>query len=148
MRRHGRLGCEINLAVPTASDRLDMIRCLLGQAGLALTGDMPGRLAAATVGYVASDLELLVSRLDRMGPVTWDKVMGEVEFTTPSGFKSGLGCVRHEKVSWDSVGGLKEVKTKLRRALEGPLKHPEAFTRLGIKPSKGLLLYGPPGNTL
>jgi transitional endoplasmic reticulum ATPase len=29
--------------------------------------------------------------------------------------------------------------------VELPLKHPEAFRRLGIRPAKGFLLYGPPG---
>jgi AAA family ATPase len=29
--------------------------------------------------------------------------------------------------------------------IEWPLKHPEAFIRIGIQPSKGILLYGPPG---
>ncbi|XP_013881962.1 spermatogenesis-associated protein 5 [Austrofundulus limnaeus] len=38
-----------------------------------------------------------------------------------------------------------EVKLKLKQAVEWPLKHPEAFTRMGIQPPKGVLLYGPPG---
>jgi transitional endoplasmic reticulum ATPase len=40
---------------------------------------------------------------------------------------------------------LEEVKQQLREAVEWPLKHPEAFKRLGIDPPKGILLYGPPG---
>lgn len=29
--------------------------------------------------------------------------------------------------------------------MEWPLRHPEAFQRMGIEPPKGVLLYGPPG---
>ncbi|MFW6111019.1 MAG: AAA family ATPase, partial [Thermoproteota archaeon] len=48
-------------------------------------------------------------------------------------------------VHWSDVGGLKEVKQELREAVEWPLKKPEMFQKLGIKPPKGILLYGPPG---
>lgn len=40
---------------------------------------------------------------------------------------------------------MEEVKLKLKQAVEWPLRHPEAFTRMGIQPPKGVLLYGPPG---
>lgn len=40
---------------------------------------------------------------------------------------------------------MEEVKLKLKQAVEWPLRHPEAFTRMGILPPKGVLLYGPPG---
>lgn len=49
------------------------------------------------------------------------------------------------KVRWSDVGGMEEVKLKLRQAVEWPLRHPEAFTRMGIQPPRGVLLYGPPG---
>jgi transitional endoplasmic reticulum ATPase len=48
-------------------------------------------------------------------------------------------------VHWDDAGGLDEVKQHLKEAVEWPIKKPEMFTRLGIKPPKGILLYGPPG---
>jgi len=34
---------------------------------------------------------------------------------------------------------------ELREAIELPLINPELFTRVGIKPPRGVLLYGPPG---
>src|SRR5205809_519725 len=43
------------------------------------------------------------------------------------------------------VGGLTDVKQELQEAVEWPLKKPEAFTRVGIRPPKGILLFGPPG---
>lgn len=48
-------------------------------------------------------------------------------------------------MQWTDVGGQEEIKLKLRQAVEWPLQHPEAFTRLGISPPRGLLMYGPPG---
>jgi transitional endoplasmic reticulum ATPase len=48
-------------------------------------------------------------------------------------------------VHWDDVGGLESVKQHLIEAVEWPLKTPEMFTKLGIRPPKGILLYGPPG---
>lgn len=48
-------------------------------------------------------------------------------------------------VSWNDVGGLEDVKERLKEAVEWPLKRPEAFKRMGIRPPRGILLYGPPG---
>jgi transitional endoplasmic reticulum ATPase len=48
-------------------------------------------------------------------------------------------------VHWGEVGGLEEVKEKLKEAVEWPLKNSEVFKRLGIQPPKGILLIGPPG---
>ena len=49
------------------------------------------------------------------------------------------------KVKWDEVGGLEEVKQKLKETVEWPLTNPEGFERLGITPPRGMVLYGPPG---
>src|ERR671920_413933 len=48
-------------------------------------------------------------------------------------------------IRWDDVGGLDAARDRLREGVELPLKHPDAFRRLGIRPAKGFLLYGPPG---
>lgn len=49
------------------------------------------------------------------------------------------------QISWSDIGGLEDVKLKLKQAVEWPLKHPDSFIRMGIQPPKGVLLYGPPG---
>ena len=49
------------------------------------------------------------------------------------------------KVTYEDIGGLKDVIYKIRELVELPLRHPELFRRLGIEPPKGILLYGPPG---
>jgi len=48
-------------------------------------------------------------------------------------------------LSWNDVAGLKDVKEALREMIEMPLTHPELFREYNIKPSKGVLLFGPPG---
>jgi transitional endoplasmic reticulum ATPase len=48
-------------------------------------------------------------------------------------------------IRWDDIGGLDQARDRLQEGVELPLKHPEAFRRLGIRPAKGFLLYGPPG---
>jgi transitional endoplasmic reticulum ATPase len=48
-------------------------------------------------------------------------------------------------INYEDVGGLKSQLSKIRELVELPLRHPEIFSRLGIKPPKGILLYGPPG---
>ena len=48
-------------------------------------------------------------------------------------------------VTYEDIGDMKEVVSKVRELVELPLKYPEIFERLGIEPPKGVLLYGPPG---
>merc|ERR1711916_315723 len=48
-------------------------------------------------------------------------------------------------VTWDDVGGLEKVKHELKKVIEWPLKYPDAFHKVQMKPSKGVLFYGPPG---
>ena len=48
-------------------------------------------------------------------------------------------------VAWHDIGGLAAVKRQLRRAVEWPLTRPGDFERLGVRPPRGVLLYGPPG---
>ena len=49
------------------------------------------------------------------------------------------------RVTYEDIGGMRDIIQKVRELIELPLKHPEVFKRLGIEPPKGVLLYGPPG---
>ena len=49
------------------------------------------------------------------------------------------------RITYEEVGGLRTVIKSMREIVELPLKHPELFSRLGVEPHSGVLLYGPPG---
>ncbi|XP_023372348.1 spermatogenesis-associated protein 5 [Otolemur garnettii] len=82
------------------------------------------------------------------------KVAGVVKITL-NDFLQAMNAIRPSamrevaidvpNVSWSDIGGLENIKLKLKQAIEWPLKHPESFIRMGIQPPKGVLLYGPPG---
>ncbi|MBU1854801.1 MAG: AAA family ATPase, partial [Nanoarchaeota archaeon] len=83
-----------------------------------------------------------------------EKVLEKLQLTHED-FKEALKVVRPSamrevlvevpNVKWDDVGGLKDVKQELIEAVEWPLKHGEVFSRMGVKPPKGVLIYGAPG---
>jgi proteasome-associated ATPase len=50
-----------------------------------------------------------------------------------------------KRIDWSEVGGLKSQVDDIRKHIEGPLQHAKLFKEFGIEPSKGALLYGPPG---
>src|SRR5437667_3554060 len=68
---------------------------------------------------------------------------GALKEVEPSAMREVLVEVPH--ITWNDVGGLEDVKLKLKEAVEMPLKDPDAFKRMGIRPPRGILLYGPPG---
>jgi len=49
------------------------------------------------------------------------------------------------RITYEEVGGLRTVIKSMREVVELPLRHPELFSRLGVEPHSGVLLYGPPG---
>ena len=49
------------------------------------------------------------------------------------------------KRNWDDMGGYYTIKDRMKQAILLPLMQPQVFTKLGIKPPSGLLLYGPSG---
>jgi len=49
------------------------------------------------------------------------------------------------EVSYDNVGGCQKQLLQIRELVELPLRHPQLFNTVGIKPPRGVLMYGPPG---
>ena len=53
---------------------------------------------------------------------------------------------RLDEVGYDDVGGVRKQMAQIRELVELPLRHPMLFKTIGVKPPKGILLYGPPGS--
>ena len=49
------------------------------------------------------------------------------------------------EIGYDDIGGCRKQLGLIREMVELPLRHPALFKNLGIKPPKGVLMYGPPG---
>ncbi|XP_068136197.1 ATPase family gene 2 protein homolog A isoform X2 [Hyperolius riggenbachi] len=163
LRRPGRFDKEIEIGIPNAQGRLDILKCVLRKVPHQLTVEELAQLADSAHGYVGADLAALCKeaglnalrrRLGELNSVTDSEVAGSVVITL-NDFLQAMNDVRPSamrevavdvpKVSWSDIGGLEYVKLKLKQAVEWPLKHPDSFIRMGIQPPKGVLLYGPPG---
>ncbi len=166
LRRGGRFDREIEIPVPDRKGRLEILKIHTRNMPLAKGLDL-SKLADMTYGYVGADVAALVkeaamSALRRVLPeikwkdeeqlpreimekliVDWTDFENALRVVEPSAMREVL--VEVPKVQWEDVGGLKNVKQNLKEMVEWPLDSPESFDRIGIKPPKGILLYGPPG---
>ena len=150
LRSPGRLDNEVEVAVPTVERRRDILRGILKQSG-----DEFGKvceetlceIASACHGFVGADLRGMVAaaaRSEDAGSTTVeDRLRSAAKSTKPSAMKEVL--VEVPSVTWEDIGGLEELKLSLRQAVTWPLERPEAFRRMGIRPPRGVLMYGPPG---
>jgi len=127
-------------------------------------------LAGITYGFVGADLSALAREA---AMVVLRRVLPDLKFAkkseneqipesileklyvTQQDFREALKVVRPSamrevlvevpNVKWTSIGGLEGVKQELKEAVEWPLKSPQVFTRMGVRPPRGILLYGAPG---
>ncbi|WP_338501943.1 CDC48 family AAA ATPase [Sphingomonas kaistensis] len=165
LRRPGRFDREIVVGVPDEAGRREILGIHTRGMPLAEGVDLDG-LARRTYGFVGADLAALTREaalesvrrimpelnladgsiptevLDKLSVLTtdFDNALKRVQ---PSAMREVM--VQVPTVGWDDVGGLDQAAAKLKEGIELPLKHAEAFKRLGIRPAKGFLLYGPPG---
>jgi transitional endoplasmic reticulum ATPase len=51
-----------------------------------------------------------------------------------------------DDVGYDDIGGCRRQMAQIREMIELPLRHPQLFKTLGVKPPRGVLLFGPPGS--
>ncbi|CAN2388858.1 Cell division protein 48 (CDC48) N-terminal domain [Pristimantis euphronides] len=163
LRRPGRFDKEIEIGIPNAQGRLDILQRVLVKVPHQLKEEELADLANSAHGYVGADLAALCKeaglnalrkKLGEMSNPTDREVAGSVVITL-NDFLQAMNDVRPSamrevavdvpNVSWTDIGGLENVKLKLKQAVEWPLKHPDSFIRMGIQPPKGVLLYGPPG---
>ncbi len=165
LRRPGRFDREIEISVPDKKGRHEVLQ--IHTRGMPLAEDVDlNKLSAMTHGYTGADLSALgretaMKALRRYLPqinleeerippavlekmeVTMDDFVGAYKEVTPTAMREVY--IEVSTVHWDDAGGLDDVKQHLKEAVEWPLKTPEMFTRLGIRPPKGILMYGPPG---
>ncbi|CAE6457963.1 unnamed protein product [Rhizoctonia solani] len=156
LRRPGRFDREIEIGIPDAPARLQILSVLLRDTPHELTDQELESLAARTHGYVGADLgavvrdagtraikRTLASGSSVPSPVTAVDLSHALLTIRPSGLRSV--AIETPSTRWADVGGQSDVQARLRESVEWPLRHPEAFKRLGVRPPAGVLLYGPPG---
>ncbi len=165
LRRPGRFDREIVIGVPDQNGRREILGIHTRGMPLGDKVDLD-ELARITHGFVGADISALareaaieavrgiMPRIDldeRTIPqdvledlfVSREDFLAALKRTQPSAMREVM--VQVPNVGWDDIGGIGEAIETLKEGIELPLKHPEAFHRLGIRPAKGFLLYGPPG---
>jgi len=165
LRRPGRFDREIVIGVPDESGRREVLGIHTRGMPLGEGVDLD-ELARTTHGFVGADIaalarEAAIEAVRRIMPqldleaqtipvdvletlvVTRDDFLAALKRVQPSAMREVM--VQVPNIGWADIGGADEAQEKLKEGIELPLKHPEAFRRLGIRPAKGFLLYGPPG---
>jgi transitional endoplasmic reticulum ATPase len=164
IRRGGRFDREIEIGIPSKNGRLEVL--YVHTRGMPLDESLDLKeIADATHGYVGADLyalckEAAMRTLERALPdldvkedipaeivesllVTKEDFQEALKKIEPSAMREVF--VEVAEVHWDEVGGLEPAKQSLIEAVEWPLKYPEAFAAVGVRPPRGILLYGLPG---
>ncbi|MFH1200125.1 MAG: CDC48 family AAA ATPase [Candidatus Micrarchaeota archaeon] len=165
LRRPGRFDREIEIGVPDKKGRKEILQ--IHTRGMPLEDNVSlDQLSSVTHGFVGADLQSLckeaaMKALRRMLPelnledekipqmileklkVSGSDFSEALKEVSPSALREVM--IEIPNVKWDQIGGLENAKQELKEAVELPLKKPEAFTRVGIRPVRGILLFGPPG---
>ncbi|AEA46762.1 CDC48 family AAA ATPase [Archaeoglobus veneficus] len=167
LRRPGRFDREIEIGVPDREGRKEILE--IHTRGMPLAEDVNlDELADHTIGFVGADLEALCKEaamhalrkrmekgeIDIEAEEIPEEVLENLKVTRedflealrniePSAMREVL--VEVPKIRWEDIGGLEHAKQELKEAVEWPLKYPEVFETVDIKPPKGILLFGPPG---
>eukprot|EP00794_Sanderia_malayensis_P008000 gene8000-8859_t len=165
LRRFGRFDREVDIGIPDATGRLEILQIHTKNMKLDDEVDLE-QIAAETHGYVGSDMASLCSeaalqqireKMDLIDledetidaevlnslAVTMDDFRYAMGATNPSALRETI--VEVPTVTWDDIGGLQSVKRELQELVQYPVEHPEKFLKFGMTPSKGVLFYGPPG---
>lgn len=164
LRRGGRFDREVEIGIPNKNGRLEIL--YVHTRGMPLDESLDLKeIAEVTHGFVGADLyalckEAAMHTLERALPdldvkediptyilenlnVTRDDFYTALKKIEPSAMREVF--VEVAEVHWDEIGGLEEAKQALIESVEWPLNYPEAFESVGIRPPKGILLYGLPG---
>jgi transitional endoplasmic reticulum ATPase len=164
LRRPGSFDREIEIGVPDRSGRVEILQIHMHSMPIAEDVSLDS-LADRTHGFVGADISALCKEaamraLRRYLPdlTTEDEIPQEIvenmvvmggdfedalKEIEPSAMREVL--VEIPRVTWNDLGGLGSLKQELIEAIEWPIKRPEKFLQMGIRPPKGILLFGPPG---
>ena len=165
LRRPGRFDREFEISVPNEDGRLEVL--FIHTRGMPISDDIDLKdLASELHGYTGADIKSLcreaaMKSIRRYLPeidLESEKIPSEVlqsmqikliDFydamheVVPTAMREFY--VERSKVWWRDVGGLEDIKEALTDNLISAMKEPTKFTKMGIKPPKGALIYGPPG---
>lgn len=165
LRRPGRFDREIEIGVPNAEGRLEILQ--IHSRGMPLAEDIDLRhISSELHGYTGADIKALcreaaMKALRRYLPeidleaerLSTDTL--EIIEIANKDFREGMKeiiptamrefYVEAAGVRWNNVGGLHDTKRILYDNLITAIKEPESFTKMGVKPPRGTLLFGPPG---
>ncbi|KAL5968052.1 Transitional endoplasmic reticulum ATPase, partial [Taenia solium] len=165
LRRFGRFDREIEIGIPDATGRLEVLRIHTKNMKLADDVDLE-QIANDAHGHVGADLASLCSEAalqqirNKMDLIdleddTIDAEVLDSLAVTMEDFRWALGksnpsalretTVEVPNVTWEDIGGLENVKRELQEMVQYPVEHPDLFLKFGMTPSKGVLFYGPPG---
>ena len=165
LRRPGRFDREMEISVPNADGRLEVME--IHTRGMPIAKDVNLKiLSSELTGYTGADMKSLcreaamrsirryLPEIDLETEKIPTKVLQSMEVkltdfydamreVVPTAMREFY--VERSKVYWDDVGGLDYAKKILEENLIIAMINPEKFSKMGIKPPKGALLYGPPG---
>ncbi|XP_043933561.1 spermatogenesis-associated protein 5-like protein 1 isoform X1 [Protopterus annectens] len=154
LRRPGRFDREVVIGAPTLKQRKAILEALTCNMPLSKDVDIV-HLAEMTPGFVGADLSALCREaalravlhgsegsIDKIQMADFCDASKKIQ---PSCLRGSIGLKEVSAVAWEHIGGLDEVKLKLKQSIEWPMKFPEAFVRMGLSRPKGVLLCGPPG---
>ena len=165
LRRPGRFDRELEIGVPDRDARKEIL--MIHTRNMPLEKDVSLlTLADMSYGYVGADLaslcrEAAFRSIRRFIPeINWDRPT-DVPFkideikVTMADFTSALFSIKPSAmreifieipdIKWDDVGGLEDVKKMMKESVDWSIRFPDLFKHAGIKPPKGLLLFGSPG---
>jgi transitional endoplasmic reticulum ATPase len=149
---------ELSIGLPDARGRTELLRVLLREVPLATGVDLAA-VGDRTPGFVAADLVALRreaavraalrhSSTIADGPsepmITQQDLLGALVTVRPISMSTS-DTITTGGLTLDEVGDMTQTKQALTEAVLWPLRYPDSFTRLGVDPPRGMLLYGPPG---
>jgi len=91
-----------------------------------------------SVMILGNSMEFKISKMTPTGIV-------KIERSSILKILSETASDKRTRITYEEVGGLGDEVKAMREIVELPLRHPELFSRLGVEPHSGVLLYGPPG---